>query len=59
MSGISVTVDLSSLYDEMYGDTENNIKEIIKDDIKRQLKRSPEYKAYIKKSTDSAIAGIV
>ena len=58
MSRIKVNIDFSELYDELCGSTEEYIKEVIRGDIKQQLKKSPEYKAYIQRATEKAIKGL-
>ena len=55
---INVSVDLTDLEADLYGTVDEYISDIIKADIQRQLKKSPEYKAWIKRKTEEAIDGI-
>ena len=55
---INVSVDLNLMDDDCGNSFGELVKDIIRADITRQLKKSPEYKAYIARKTLEAIKGI-
>ena len=55
---INVSIDLGDLMEDNGATVQEWITDIIKYDIQRQLKKSPEYKAWVKLKTDEAIDGI-
>jgi len=54
---INVTIDLSEVF-APNETVEEWLTDIIKSDIKQQLKKCPEYKTFIQQKTDEALAKI-
>lgn len=51
---IKVDIDLSEMFSDDY-DVEEVIKDIVRSDIEKSLKKSPEYKKFIERSTKAAM----
>jgi len=54
---IEVQVDLTDVFTKN-GTVQDYVEEIIKQDIRQQLKKSPEYKLFVQAQTDKAIENI-
>jgi hypothetical protein len=55
---LNITVDLNDFYEGYEADLDREIKEQIKGEVVKLIKRDPRYKAYVNKRADEFISAI-